>query len=192
MSKEYYFSKINSDVFVNYPNGGVFTRAANVDNAKHICAELNRLLNLIPAPKYDPCRKFRKGDKVRVVPWNGRKYRDYDHSTELTTGSIGEIWEDEKDVQEEGLVSVIYEGYIRSVPPCYLELVTPVEEVELFYVCENTESKSFEVRRKEDHKVQAAFYYFDKDNTSAKREAAKATLEHCDRLNAAYRKEMEQ
>lgn len=101
--------------------GGIITRAYAV-NPKNV--------TLMPEkPKYDPCRLFRKGDKVRVVEWNGHRYLYYDHSTELTTGCICEVNEDEKSEQEEGWVSVDYQGQIRYVPPCFLELVTPVEEL---------------------------------------------------------------
>ena len=34
--------------------------------------EMKSLIKKLSAPKYDPCRKFRKGDKVRVVERNGR------------------------------------------------------------------------------------------------------------------------
>lgn len=144
----------------------------------------NGTKNTEPAPKYDPCRKFLKGDKVRIREWHGRKPEDN------TKNKIWEVMYDEGDY-----VDIKHDSYghheKRIISTCFLELITPVEELEPFYVCENTESKSFEVRRKEDHKVQAAFYYFDKDDTHAKSEAAKATLEHCDRLNAKNRKEQQ-
>lgn len=141
--------------------------------------------NTESAPKYDPCRLFKKGDKVRVVTYKGR------NKTGVSAGEIGLIDKDEKGADI--TVEVIFYGDdLWEVDPAYLELVTPAEEIEPFYVCENTESKSFEVRRKKDHKVQAAFYYFNKDDAHAKSEAAKATLEHCDRLNAEHRKEAQQ
>lgn len=141
-------------------------------------------------PKYDPCRLFRKGDKVRVVEWNGRNYRDRDHHTELETGCIAEIWEDEKDEQEEGYVPVIYQEYIRCVPPCYLELITPVEEL-----------KPYSVKLRQEITVDDTYPYcavVDDDGNEAARfyceqyEAgkAKAAAEaECARLNAEYRKE---
>lgn len=154
----------------------------------------NGIKNTESAPKYDLCRKFRKGDKVKLrKQFLGREttFSKFSES-KFNFDDIYTIEEDEEP--QPSLVAVASNDGEYSEEFCFyeIELVTPVEEVELFYVCENTESKSFEVRRKEDHKVQAAFYYFSEDDTHVKRAAAKATLEHCDRLNAEHRKEMEQ
>ena len=121
---------------------------------------------------------------MRVVEYKGRCKKPYT----LRVGDILSVADDEAN-DDTFIVICKKNNTNYYLDPAYLELVTPAEEAEPFYVCENTESKSFEVRRKENHKVQAAFYYFSKDDTHAKREAAKATLEHCDRLNAEYRKE---
>lgn len=145
----------------------------------------NGIKNTEPAPKYDPCRKFRKGDRVRVVEYKGRK-----NTICLPVGAMATVAENEEDCAcVEVFIPDDETESVTFIDPAYLKLVTPVEEFEPFYVYENTESKSFEVRRKEDHKVQAAFYYFNEDDAHTKSEAAKATLEHCDRLNAEYRKE---
>lgn len=132
-------------------------------------------------PKYGPCRLFRKGDKVRVVEWNGRNYCDRDHHTELKTGCLAEIWDDEREEQQEGYVSVIYEEYIRCVPPCYLELITPVEELEPYEVTESTDYFAVENRSKGD---EAATFW--KEWHPSPKEAAEA---ECARLNAEFRKE---
>ena len=131
-----------------------------------------------PAPKHAPCRLFKKGDKVRVVEWKGRNYCDRDHDTELHTGCFAEIWEDEKDEQEEGYVSVIYQEYIRYVPPCYLELVTPV--VEPYCIADHIHG--WIVYKDTPGNVVANF---NKTHPHAK---AAAEAER-DRLNAEYRKE---
>lgn len=156
----------------------------------------NGTKNTETAPKYDPCRKFRKGDRVRLREYNGRKPYDFWHKQTIKHfgAKLDTVLDDEKE--DSGHVDIFQDAPIDEltvrVHASYLELVTPVEELEPFYVCENTESKSFEVRSKEDHKVQAAFYYFNNDNATAKSAAAKATLEHCDRLNAEHRKEQPQ
>lgn len=142
----------------------------------------NGTKNTESAPKYDPCRLFRKGDIVTPKVINGRFF---DKFTKELVGLKCEVLQDEEGFE---YVIICGNGERSAIDAAYLELVTPVEELEPFYVCENTESKSFEVRRKEDHKVQAAFYYFNEDDAHAKSEAAKATLEHCDRLNAENRK----
>ena len=75
-------------------------------------------------PKYDPCRKFRKGDKVRVVEWNGRGI--------ARIGMDGTVVEDEFNSK----VNLAIDGWTKDVfyPACHLELVTPVEELEPFSV----------------------------------------------------------
>lgn len=157
-----------------------------------ICPE-NGIKNTEPVPKYDPCRLFRKGDKVKLRKHFFGRETTFSHYSE-SKFNFDEIYTIEEDEEPQpSLVAVASNDGEYSEEFCFyeIELVTPVEELEPFYVRENTESKSFEVRRKEDHKVQAAFYYFSKDDTHAKREAEKATREHCDRLNAAHRKEVE-
>lgn len=136
--------------------------------------------NSEPAPKYDPNRLFRKGDKVRVVAWNGRNYYDIDHNTKLETGSLAEISDDEEAEQQEGYVSVIFQGYIRFVPPCYLKLVTPVEELEPYSVREYVEFYAVE----KDGAMFSTFFkgsYYEKTQAAAEAE--------CARLNAEFRKE---
>lgn len=134
-------------------------------------------------PKHDPCRLFRKGDKVRVVEWNGRNYCDRDHHTELKTGCLAEIWDDERDEQEEGYVSVIYEEYIRCVPPCYLELVTPVEELKPYSV--TYDNKFYHINK---HGEEASIAVY----SEARHPNAKAAAEaERDRLNAEHRKEQQ-
>lgn len=155
------------------------TRLALIKEPRTASPE-NGIKNTETAPKNDQNRKFRKGDKVRVVEWNGRNYYDIDHGTKLETGCLAEIWEDEEDEQLEGYVSVIYQGYIRSVPPCYLELVTPVEEIAPYFV----EKGQISFRLKKGDKL-LANYWPSHPNAQAAAEA------ECDRLNAEYRKEQE-
>ena len=150
----------------------------------------NGIKNTETAPKYDPNRLFRKGDKVRVVEWNGRKYYDSDHGTRLETGCLAEIWEDEKDEQEEGYVSVIFQEYIRSVPPCYLELVSPIEELEISRVFNDIKMGAWIVTK--DNFTHAYFPYrmLMSDNIANSIQEAKAAAEaERDRLNAEWRKE---
>ena len=152
--------------------------------------EMKSLIKKLSAPKYDPNRLFRKGDKVRVVEWNGRKYYDSDHGTRLETGCLAEIWEDEKDEQEEGYVSVIFQEYIRSVPPCYLELVSPIEELEISRVFNDIKMGAWIVTK--DNFTHAYFPYrmLMSDNIANSIQEAKAAAEaERDRLNAEWRKE---
>lgn len=95
--------------------------------------------------KYSPTRLFKTGDKVRVVEWNGRKVHD------PMNGSVWTVNRNECNggiAHESILVSLFYEddkeGHIIDIPPCYLELVTPVEELEPYYI--ETETFDYEIR----------------------------------------------
>ena len=161
------------------------TTATPMTQAEFKCARPEVGTLMPEKPKYDPCRLFKKGDKVRVVEWNGRSYWDRDHSTELTTGCICEVNEDEKSAQEEGWVSVDYQEQIRYVPPCFLELITPVEEIEPYYIEQSTSKNYWEVWKKDSKKGRLLIAMFHKNHPHSK-ETAEA---ECDRLNAEYRKE---
>ena len=138
----------------------------------------------VPSPsKHDPCRLFRKGDKVRVVEWNGRHFHDRDHGTELTTGCICVVINDEEMTFTEGYIniSVSYEGQVRYIAPCFLELITPVEELEP-YVVEEVGGFYYVDSRNMRHAV----CVFNKECHPHAKEAAEAER---DRLNAEWRKE---
>lgn len=136
------------------------------------CWFSNKYLSLTSAetaPKYDPCRLFKKGDKVRVVDWNGR--------TTNHKGEIGEVTEDELGGRV--TFSVGSHTFKRCYPICFLELVTPVEEIEPYSV--ETCQYGYTVNKGE--LILAT--YNDETHPHAK-EAAEAER---DRLNAEYRKE---
>ena len=138
-------------------------------------------------PKYDPCRLFRKGDIVRLKEWNGRcpalpenwKFDDglfEVHVDEKFSSSVAITRENSKD--------------IYLAPICFIELVTPVEELEPYSVeaHENGECECFVVMR---GKQCVAIYPYGTRETRyyKKAEQAKVAAEtECDRLNAEYRK----
>lgn len=87
----------------------------------------NGTKNTASAPKYDPCRMFRKGDKVRVVKCNGRSpampFSDYKE------GDICIVMKDEDETSY--FVRVESDDKCgRDFLFCCLELVAPVEELE--------------------------------------------------------------
>lgn len=80
-------------------------------------------LTLPPTPpKYDPCRRFKAGDKVRVVERYGRTIPD----GKTRVGDIVTIAEDE----DYNLFMYVFvkDGSKIAIPWFFLELVTPVEE----------------------------------------------------------------
>lgn len=133
-------------------------------------------------PKYDPNRKFRSGDKVRSKQVNGRWYSgsDKEHAGQLLT-----VKEDEGT---EDTASVVYvapnDKTNWMTDPAYLELVTPVEELEPYYVKEIIET--VQIRRDGCGSFVASY---DKESHPNAKAAAEA---ECDRLNEEYRKEQEQ
>lgn len=137
----------------------------------------NGKTNTESAPKYDPCRKFRKGDKVRVVEYKGRK-----NTICIPVGAMATVAEDEEDcacvevfIPDEETESVTF------VDPAYLELVTPVEELEPY--CVKKYRSLYAVERIDNHYIRPATYDIE-DHPHAK-EAAEA---ECARLNEEFRK----
>lgn len=120
-------------------------------------------------PKHDPCRKFRKGDKVRVVEWNGRNpvlpFMD------CKVGDIGTVIKEEDATSF--FVRLHLEGkYEKDMPYCHLELVTPVEELEPYSIDPETTTDIFKNGDWYAH-------FGDADDAEAV----------CAMLNAEYRKE---
>ena len=132
------------------------------------------------APQYDPCRKFRKGDMVRVVEWNGRDI--------ARVGEIGHVVSDEYNSR----VEIAIDGWTKEVyyPACHLKLVTPAEELEQYSVLETDTFKGFDIMR--DGLCVMTFPFGEKENGwYYNRLTAKAAAEaECKRLNKECRKEL--
>lgn len=126
-------------------------------------------------PKYDPCRKFREGDKVRPVERYGRMPDDG-----APVNVICEVVENE---QKNGTVAIRARGESGSVrfrvTALYLELITPVEELAPYSVGESTDYFSVD---KDDEEL---CIYWKETHPDPK---TTAEIE-CARLNAEYRKE---
>lgn len=136
--------------------------------------EMTSLIKKLSVPKYDPCRLLRKGDKVQVKKRDGR-----------CNGKAGEYLREafctvaEDETQNE-LVRVLHNATEYRLDPAYLELVTPAEELEPYYL---TESTDFWGVDKDDLEVEAAVFW-KKTHPNAK---AAAEAER-DRLNDDYRR----
>lgn len=133
------------------------------------------LQQLAEKPKYDPCRPFKKGDKVEYYPRNGRDFFDmpwvYDAASVI------------EDEYRSGMVVVRFTfNYggpsVHKVPWYYLQLVTPVEEMEPYSVGESTDYFSVD---KDDEEL--CLYWKDKHPHAKKSAEAER-----DRLNAKHRK----
>lgn len=129
-------------------------------------------------PKHDPVRFFKKGDKVRVVEWKGRK--------DFRNGMFAIVKSGEHSclVEVEFIINGSNVSFIY--PACCLELVTPVEELEPFEVeCDDDD---------EEYSVTCGCkfvctYPYDSDSFYTKEQAKAAAEAECARLNAEYRKE---
>lgn len=122
----------------------------------------------VEPPKYDPTRLFRKGDKVRVVKCKGRDFNSWARivKDQLLVVDIDEMLDCD--------ISVIAEnGEENSIDPAYLELIIPVEEQEPYNIDPANTNVLFKHGKK--------FATFEDDDEAQ---------ELCDRLNAEWRKEL--
>lgn len=135
-------------------------------------------------PKYAPCRKFKKGDIVRLKAYNGRKPYDFWHkqTIEHFGAKLDTVLEDEL---ESGNVDIFQDAPIDEltvrVHASHLELVTPVEELERYYI--ELDSTGFAIIDRQNVGYVAHFKAVQHPNAKAAAEAER------DRLNAEYRKE---
>lgn len=132
--------------------------------------------------KCNPYRLFKKGDKVRIVEWNGRKRSLVSsmNASVLTTCEYFFVKENEDD----SLVYVTDDrkiGYM-CLPPCYLELITPVEEIEPYYIEETEYEFCVTIMVGERKDTPATYHKKMHPNAKAAAEA------ECKRLNEEWRK----
>lgn len=130
--------------------------------------------------KYDPCRKFKKGDKVRVVERNGR--------SPILCGAVelGGTYTVRTDEDDGDVILDIGYGALggESIAWTFLELLTPIEELEPYFVQEN--QNTVEVLSHEDEEVPATVFFKSKHKNARERAEAER-----DSLNAEHRKEQE-
>ena len=126
-------------------------------------------------PKYDPCRPFKKGDKVELKEEiNGRRLSDF-----VTGLSLGKTYT-VKANEDNCTVLIDSDNGLCRYSFIHLQLVTPVEELEPYLIADHIHG--WIVYKDTPGNVVANF---NKNHPHAK-EAAEAER---DRLNAEYRKE---
>lgn len=151
-------------------------------------SEMQSLLKKLNAPKYDPNREFRVGDKVSVRKIHGKLPQcRYNGMVKVNEGDCCTIHEKER----RNLYWVtIPSGGNWCFDAAYLELVTPIEELEPYYVeqqGEKTGGFCFTVRKRNGY-CESTFY-FGAARSRDKQQAQAAAEADRDRLNAEYRKE---
>lgn len=139
------------------------------------------------APKYDPCRRFKAGDKARVVDYKGRG-----GSKEMPAGTLGTVALDETEDDWVEL-KVKIDGKIEwyDIDPAYLELVTPVDELEPYHINEifdidDGKLIGYEVAHGD---TRESIFYGGETHLRSIEKAKAAAEADRDRLNAEYRKE---
>ena len=172
------FTHSGTNAFGEVVKGEGWTRPENIISS--ISSPENVIKNTETAPKYDPCRLFKKGDKVRVVAWNGRNIKSVDMPADMEV----ELDERAGDIN----VSVFWKCANNwgkcHLPQCFLELVTAVEELDTYQVEEI--GGLWCVRKQEDFGLWSTQAWF---STEYHPNAKKAAEAECARLNAEYRKE---
>lgn len=145
-------------------------------------------------PKYDPNREFKAGDIVSPRFWCMRPPTAY-YISDVSGHFMPDdgAYEVEKDELPDSTVLVKYKGEIISMQACHLELTTPVEELEPYFVGES--ENSYDLFRKTSgcNQLRASFWW--KHNPTpelielSKANAKAAAEAERDRLNAEWRKE---
>lgn len=161
----------DGDVLFSHSYTSIYDKVTKTENCTH---PENVILpsDLQPAPKYDPYRLFKKGDRVRIVKYAGRCY------TTFWESFVGVEMYVETSETAYSLPEVETAKGLQPIDPAYLELVTPVEELEPYRVDHNQYGWHVE----KDGEILAT--YNDERHPNAK-EAAEA---ECARLNAEHRK----
>lgn len=140
-------------------------------------------------PKNDHCRLYRKGDKVRLIEWNGRKPFDTFHGLNLNPGEVHIVLDDEYARNEVYIGMSAADEEQSVVHACNLELITPVEEMGPFSVRHNAVHAAWSIYGPFDL---SAVNYFYGERYPYTKETAKAAAEaECARLNEDYKKKAE-
>ena len=162
--------------------------------------EMKSLIQKISAPKCDPNRLFRKGDIVE--PRKGREVYACEWE-DCCFHKLDGKYEVQVD-ESEGHVSVIDDktGIDCYVSAFALELVTPVEEREPYYIIQTTSENSFDICcvKNGQKVVRQSFFYAEGMHEGresgcyaefTESEAKAAAEAERDRLNDEWRKERE-
>lgn len=158
---------------------------------KPLCGNLDvPEVSLSTKPKYDPCRKLRKGDIVEPCQVKGRW-----HSV-VWEGRSGIHFTVAEDEDEDGIVSIKDPDcklpYIAAA--VFFNLVIPVEELDPYYVCNCKDFSAYTIfKRNEENPLIHSSYYCAQgvgcNHAIMSVDEAKAAAEtKCASLNEEWRK----
>lgn len=144
-----------------------------------------------PTPKYDPCRKFKKGDIVKTVERWGRKVPDAVgiYGYEVPGGPENKEWV-VQEAETSGMVEVLCkiggEFCIHKLPFFHLELVTPVEEMLPYHIQKAAEFDAWHICNRNNDVI----VHFNPDPCNLRMDMAeieKLAQDQCDYLNERFR-----
>lgn len=147
---------------------------------------------IAPTPKYDPCRLFKKGDKVRYCAPDGRIYADRGSLRKhIRNRDFTHVIRDELGNGRVGVYDPFDAENLYYVPAHALELVTPVEELEPYHLNEVYDIDDgnligYEVAQGD---ARDAIFYGGENHSRTTKQAKEAAEAECARLNAEFRKE---
>ena len=147
-------------------------------------------------PKYDPARKYRKGDLVRITGFHGRLFGMGDARKLSGNNTIGvqvELLDDEYNGGFVALPDGILSDSYNMISVACIELVKPIEEIEAEQPYSVKDVGSCVQVRKEGNYIYEIFW---KSNTCpkspySKREAREKAQELCDELNRKHRESLD-
>lgn len=126
-----------------------------------------------PKPKYDPCRKFREGDRVKPRSVFGRKLYIKDVLYEV-------MWDE--SCNKMSVKDLTSAETLVGMPSVFFELVTPVEELEPYYVEE--QDSCYVVGKRQESPEMEYIAGFSKTRHPNAKAAAEA---ECKRLNDEWK-----
>ena len=149
-------------------------------------------VSLSSKPKYDPCRPYCEGDEVKIVMNKGRHFDSDAERMYLCKGIVtsDEVRGDYINVR----VTFGNSEEDIEIDQAYLELVTPVEELEPFYVSTNIDCSTCTIFRRMGAKklVYSSYYFVHGEGCSNAvlgiTEAKAAAEDACASLNAEWKK----
>lgn len=128
-------------------------------------------------PKYNPRRKFKKGDIVKLVEWHGRLPYDTDHHLMPSPGEVHIVLADEYERNEVYIGMSSADEHQSVVHACHLELITSIEDLAPYRV--ESDQYGFHIENKAGE-ILATY------NDSVHPDAHKAAEDECTRLNMQY------
>lgn len=146
----------------------------------------------LPKTKYDPARKYRKGDLVRITGYHGRLFgmgdaRELGENNEI--GTQVKLSEDEYDGGCVALPAGVLSNCRKFLSVACIELVKPIEEIEVehpYYVEEKDDSFGVWFKKGSEIVLRMHCVSFGDGREVTREEALEKALELCDELNLKH------